>query len=153
MSGVVKAAAIAYALWFVVLIAATFRVGRVGRARVPKAVRYVIAGVAAVGVLVCWAETIAPVTAISAAGRVECIGEPATALAGGAGELISPECHSALIARTVALGVLAAAIVVVSAVALAVLASWRVNAGRRPPPGAACVSPGALGTVADSPGL
>lgn len=129
MSNPAKAAAVAYALWFVALTAATFRAGRIGRTRVPKAVRYAIAGLAAVGVLTCWAITIAPVTATLPGGRVVCIGEPATALAGGTGQLISPECHSALISRTVALGVWAAVIVAVSAVTLALLARWRVTAG------------------------
>lgn len=133
MSGPAKAIAIAYALWFVVLIAATFRVGRVGRGDVPKAVRYTIGGVAAVGALVCWAATIAPVTAVLPGGRVQCIGEPATAFADGTGELIRPECHSALITRAVALGAWAAAIVVVSAVVLALLARWRVNTRRKAP--------------------
>ncbi|RYV51913.1 hypothetical protein [Pengzhenrongella frigida] len=127
MSGPAKASAIAYALWFVMLIVAAFRVGSIDRGRTPEAIRFVFAGTAVVGVFACWMATMAPVTVELAGGPAQCIGEPATAFAGGTGEVRAPECQTALIQGALTLGATAVAVVLGCALALAVLANVRAR--------------------------
>ena len=127
MSVSAKASAIAYAWWFVVLIVAAFRVGSIGRGCTPKAVRAVVAGIAVVGVVACWMATMAPVPVEVDGVTGQCIGEPATAFAGGTGEISGPECASAQVQGAVALGALAAAVVLGCAAALVVLVNVRAR--------------------------
>ena len=127
MSGAAKAFAIAYALWFVMLIVAAFRVGSIGRGQTPKTIRFVVAGIAVVSVFACWMATMASVTVELAGGPAQCIGEPANAFAGGTGEVRAPECQTALIQGALTLGAIAAAVVLGGALALVVLANVRAR--------------------------
>ncbi|MCG2799635.1 MAG: hypothetical protein L6367_14005 [Cellulomonas sp.] len=120
-----KVAAVLYALWFVALLAAVVRAGRIGRGQVPRMVRFAVVGVGVLGVLVVWAMTWkASVFIETRGGRAQCIAEPAVVL----DDLGEPDCVGPVIIRAVELAV-AAGVIAALAVGLLILLS-RVRAPR-----------------------